>query len=181
MLLPNKTVLFPRLSYVQNYLKTNTIPKSGNTFCDIYSDKIVVNHFMINENMYCIRMWKTKTLFNYWYNDMCSSKSKFIAALDYKIHPEHIKIEYMNLNDDEYVGISADKPALSKSESSMLNKSLLLYTKEIARNTNKKKVIVDVHSNLRIYNNYYYEEGFQATTRKCKDNPYWVEAEYIVE
>jgi hypothetical protein len=180
-MLPIKTVLFPGLSCVHNYLQSKSITKyvNLNTFCDIYSDKIIVKHEMYHENSYSIRMWKTKALFNYWYNDMCSSKSKFIAALDYKIHPEHIKIEYMNLNDDEYIGIPRDKPGLTQSQSSELNSSLLLYVKELARNADKKKIIVDVHSNLRIFNKYYHEKEFQATTRRCKDNPYWVEAECV--
>jgi hypothetical protein len=183
MQLPFKTVLFPGLSPVYQYLAIQEIPKylHLHTICDIYSDKIVVDHKIIHENMYMVRMWKTKAFFNYWHNDMCSSNSKFIAALDYSIHPEHIKIEYMNLNDDEYKGIPRDKPGLTQSQSSELNSSLILYVKELARKADKKKVIVDVHSNLRIFNKYYHICGFDITDRRCTDNPYWLEAEYVFD
>jgi hypothetical protein len=103
----------------------------------------------------------------------------FVAALDYKIHPDHVKIEYMNINDKEYRGLfPMDKPGLTDREAVKLNRALLDYSKMVAQETGKKKIIVDVHYNMRIFNNYYAKEGFQATTRKCSDNPYWVEAEY---
>lgn len=57
---------------------------------------------------------------------------------------------------------------------------LIEFIKNIAILENKKKIIIDVHSNLRIYNKYYKKDGFILTNRKCKENGLWLEAEIVV-
>ena len=180
-MIPLRTILLPNLQTLCKYLYTSNIPDYRDVCCDIYTDKLVISHDKFNTNGYMIRIWKSKALFNYWYSDM--QWSKFVAALDYTIHPDHIKIEYMNLNDDEYQSIPRiprDFPGLTKTEAKLINKSLLDYSKQVAKDMGKSKVIVDVHHNLRIFNKYYHKHGFEATTRRCTDNPYWVEVEYIL-
>ena len=55
------------------------------------------------------------------------------------------------------------------------------FIKNKAVEENKTKIIIDVHSNLRLYNKYYINEGFKVTNRKCPDNKYWLETEIILE
>jgi hypothetical protein len=180
MHIPLKTVLLPASTSIFNYLFHHKIDRYRGVCCDIYNDKVAVQHKMIG-NTHCIRMWKTKALFNYWYDDMFSGNSQFLAALDYIVEPDYVKIDYMNFNDEEYRHLfPQDHPGFTEKQAAIMNTDLLNYVKRIARHEGKTKVIVDVHSNLRIFNKYYYKEGFKATTRRCRDNPYWVEAECIL-
>jgi hypothetical protein len=181
MLIPNRTVLLPALSHLYNYLKTNKVPQYRGVCCDAYCDKIAVHHSTISDNRYSIRMWKTKAVFSYWYNEHNSPNSMFISALDYTIYPDHVKIEYMNINDEEYRELfPGETPGLTEKEAAKMNKCLIDYSKMVAKEFGRKRVIVDVHGNMRIFNNYYAPEGFTATSRRCKDNPFWVEAECVL-
>jgi hypothetical protein len=180
MILPLKTFILPSFLSINNFMKTNKIPININICCDIYSKKIIVEHKQNIGDLYILRIYEQSVLFNRWYSNLNSAR--FIAALDYSINKEHIKIEYMNINDIEYIGSKIyDEPKLTNFDSIRINKWLIDYIKTIAQDLNKEKVIVDVHYNLRIFNNYYLGEHFIATKRQCIDNPYWIEAEYIVK
>ena len=156
-----------------NYLTSGLV---NNPFT-LYSQKYVINHeqskYHGTENPYhSIRIWKTNTLCNFWYNDQHSSS--FVAALDYQIRPNDLRIEYLNVNDDECC--YKEKP-ITQHQARMLHSYLLDYVKDTAKKENKSKVIVDVHQNFRIFNKDYLKEGFKTTGRRCKDNPYWQEIE----
>ena len=85
----------------------------------------------------------------------------------------------MNINDDENYNIN--DLFLNSEESSKLTKSLVDFIKNKAVEENKTKIIIDVHSNLLLYDKYYKNNGFKVTNRKCSDNKYWVETEIILE
>ena len=178
----NIKILQPNITHLCFYLKNLRVPKNNNNydFCgNIYGDKFIIEKIH-NDSKKSIRIWKSKTLLNWWYNDMCSSK--FIAALDYSIHPEHVKIDYLNVNDDDF-GIrpsQEENSRLSITESTYIHNALLKHVKNYTKNEGKTKIIIDVHSNLKIFNKYYFSNGFKNTNRKCIDNPFWLEAEFVI-
>jgi len=167
-------IILDNINDVYDYFKLGII---NNPFT-LYSTKFIVNDEIRksdNIEQHSIRIWKSNTLFNYWYNDLHTSQ--FVAALDYSIRENDIKIEYLSVNDDECC--YTQKP-ISQTESEEMIRALVDYIRETAKKEYKTKVIIDVHSNLRIYNKSYKNEGFQLTGRKCEDNPYWEEVELIV-
>ena len=171
----NKTVFVGSLAIVKNLFQNNSpyLP----TRC-IYNDRYAIKHSSTTK-YHSIRVWKTKSLFDIWYNDMSSGTA--IAALDYYINLDHIKIEYMWLNDDEAASYGNQPPFLSSEDSMELNSAMIKYIKDLAKQENKPKIIKDVHQNLRLFQKYYAPEGFIATDRTCRDNPFWVESELWVE
>lgn len=104
-----------------------------------------------------VKLWKKDYLYK-----------TFIGAIDYKINYNNIKIEYMEisntLNDDDEMDA---------------NKSLIGFVKDLGKDLDKNKIIVDVHENLIVYHKYYMNEGFIITNNKCIDNPSWIQSEYI--
>ena len=175
MIFLNKIIFVSSLQSVQKLLYNYNNFKLENC---IYNDRIAISHHEIEGNN-IVRMWKTKSLFNIWYDDFTNSHSEFVAAIDYRINDDHVKIEYLNINDDE--SNSNKETRLDINESNELTKSLLDFMKNKAKEENKKKVIIDVHQNLRLYEKYYKKHGFIATNRVCKDNRYWIETEFIVD
>ena len=130
------------------------------------------------KNAETIRIWRSNSYFGLWYDGFTSGK--FLAALDYTIYENHIKIDYMNLYDSSQTYY--EKCAqLTSTESTYLNSLLLRYVKKLARKESKQKVIVDVHPNLRIFDRYYLPNGFTITDRKSEDNPFWREAEFCLQ
>ena len=125
--------------------------------------------------MNIIRIWKTKSLFDYWYDDFNNCGRNFIGSFDYTIYDTYIKIDYLCINNSETKNMY-DNP-LDKYDTEDLIKSLINFIKIIAKKENKNKIIIDVHQSLRLYEKYYHYNGFDITTRKCIDNSFWVEAE----
>lgn len=167
-------IILNNIKDVYDYFKLGSI---NNPFT-FYSTKFIINDEIRksdNIEKHSIRIWKSNTLFNYWYNEHHSSQ--FVAALDYNIRENDIKIEYLSVNDDECC--YTQKP-ISQNESEEMIRALVDYMRKTATELGKPKVIIDVHSNLRIYNKSYKNEGFQLTGRKCEDNPYWEEVEMTV-
>lgn len=169
----DKSILLSNLTDIYNLLEKDIYTSSFAIF-PIYNDKIAINHYRQGYNN-IIRMWKTKVLFNYWYDDFRSDN--FIGALDYKINNDHIKIEFLNIADEE----SYPYNQLNSIDSDKLTKALIDFTINKAKEENKQKIIIDVHSNLRLYDKYYKYNNFKVTNRKCVDNPYWIETELVIE
>ena len=169
----NKVTLIPNLTALQGLLTGlhNDINKS----C-FYCDRIAIKHYS-RGNLNVIRAWNTPSVLDIWYNDF--KTSSFVCAIDYAVKDDHIKIEYFNMNDDESCSIFPSPDGLNHKEAKELNRAMIDFVKQIAENEKKKKIVIDVHQNLRIFNKYYGCEGFTATKRKCSDNPYWIEAEML--
>lgn len=167
----NNTVLVPNMDSLYRLLnKEPQIIKS----C-IYADRIVIKHYK-KHDMNIVRIWNTKSIMDNWFDKNCSSKN-FIAAVDYTIYDDKLKIDFMDINDKNSI---SKRNNLSDSESIVMNKNLIKFCIEKAKENKKNKIVVDVHNNLRIYNDYYKPEGFNITDRKCEDNPRWLEAEYNI-
>lgn len=167
----NKQILVANLQIACEMLQ-NRIVNVKMPFC-IYGNRVAIKHYK-HRDTDVIRLWKTKSLFDIWYDDFISGI--FVAGIDYCVNTDHVKIEYMNIHDD-FCTLKNDNK-LNKQESNLVNHSLLEYMKQIAKENNKNKIIVDVHHNLKIFDQYYKNEGFVSTLRTAADNPNWVEAEF---
>ena len=144
------------------------------TIFPIYTNKLAIKHHNYGDYN-SIRIWETKVLFNYWHNNF---KSKyFIGALDYKINNDNIKIEYFNIADDE----SYSYNKLNSNDSSELTQALIDLIINKAKEGNKRKIVIDVHNNLRLYHKYYKYNYFDITNHKCLDNSTWIEIEFILK
>lgn len=150
MLFYNKTITLPNMKSLFQILTNQSIIPSSLFF---NKNKISIKHFNHN-NLNGIRIWKTKLFMNH------VSNNNFIAGIDYTINDDKIKIEFMNIN-----------------ENYELNENLIQFIKQLAKENEKTKVVVDVHYNLKNFNKYYKSQGFKITNRKSVDNPYWLEAE----
>jgi len=173
MLTYNKVILLPNLNALHELLNNNKDESIQMCSC-LYSNRIAIKHYIKN-NTNTIRIWKTKSILDYWYDDFNNCGKNFVASLDFTIYENLIKIDYLFINDDANMRLY-DNP-LDEYESEDLIKSLINFVKKVAMIENKNKIIMDVHENLRLYLKYYYYEGFQVTKRKCKSNPYWIETE----
>jgi hypothetical protein len=173
-MLYNNTVLLPDLYTLCNVLSNNIYDLQNN--CFYYGNRIAIKHYT-NQSMNVVRIWKTKSLLDYWYDEFCYHS--FIGALDYTIANDYIKIDYISLNDGENSTINFDF-ILDKVDAYKLYKSLICFIKSVAKENCKNKIILDVHRNLKLYEKYFKSLGFQLTGRKCRDNPHWVETEIIL-
>ena len=172
----NRTILLPNLYSLYNVLSNHTIDLPKQRF--YYGNRIAINHTThASSSMNAVRIWQTKSLCDYWYDEL--SSRRFIGALDYTIEKDHIKIDYISSNDGEGSTYNYDV-ILDNIEASNLYNSFICYVKSVAQEHNKPKIVLDVHSNLRLYEKYFKQAGFQLTDRKCSDNPYWVETEIVL-
>jgi hypothetical protein len=141
----------------------------------LYEDRIAIKHYLRNDT-HIIRIWKTKSLLDYWFDPYCSRN--FIASIDYNIHDTYIKINHIGINVYEHSNIYVNP--LDDSDAEDLIENLVNFVKIVATKENKKKITLDVHENLRLFSKYYYNLGFETTTQKCIDNPFWVVTELIL-
>lgn len=173
-------IFFNKIVFVSCLQNVCQLLQNPNTFrldsC-IYDDRIAINH-CISNGEHVVRMWKTKSLFDIWYDDFRHSQHRFVAALDYTIHDDYIKIQYLNVNDGEN---NPDKLyKLDSTEATTLTSAMIDFMKIKAKEENKPKIMIDVHRNLRIYEKYYKELGFMVTERKAKGNSHWIETELTI-
>ena len=173
----NKIILLSNLQELNELLSNNDNVNLYNCKC-IYENRIAIQHYL-EKNKNIIRIWRTKSLFDYWFDDFHYCHRNFIGSCDYTIHDTYIKIDYLYINDGKNNNLY-DNP-LNEYESEELIKSLINFIKTIAIKENKNKIIIDVHENLRLYEKYYYYNGFDITNRKCINNPFWIEVEIILE
>lgn len=175
----NKVYLLSNLSSLRDLLVNNEI-ESLSRCNGFYEDKIAIQYCFKN-NLHNIRIWKTKSLFDYWYTNFDQCGKNLIAVFDYSVFDSFIKIKYLYVNDGSKESNYLYNHLLDEEEAEDLVKSLIIYLKKIADLYNIKKIMIDVHENLRIFEKYYYFLGFELTKRRCKDNPFWVEVELTME
>jgi len=185
MQLYNNTILLPNLKSLNKLLKNDIYKDSkfGSFYnCKpLFSERIAIQHFIQGDKenpRHIIRIWKTTTLFDYWYYPFENCGKNFIATIDYFIYDKHIKINHLGINDFE-CGHIYNNP-LDNDNSEELIENLINFVKMVAKEQCKDKIILDVHENLRYFYKYYYYIGFQTTNRKCGDNPFWLEIELIL-
>jgi hypothetical protein len=175
----NKTILVSNLSEIIELLNNNDDVSLYNCKC-IYDTRVAIQHYngkhkINNIDKNVVNIWKTNSLFDYWYTDYTRCGKKFIGCFDYTIHDYHIKINHLSINDGENYNLYDDPLDIDDSED--LIKACINFVKIVAKNENKNKIIMDLHSNLLLYEKYYSYEGFTITNRKSLDNPYWFESE----
>ena len=95
MILYNKTILLPNLQALYELLNNNENESLYTCKC-IYEDRIAIKHYTRKE-LNIIQIWKTKSLFDYWYDPYASRN--FIATIDYRLEDTYIKIVYIGIND----------------------------------------------------------------------------------
>lgn len=179
MIIYNKTILVSNLSEIIELLNNNEDVSLYKCKC-IFDTRIAIQHYnnnhKINNNYRNeINIWKTNSLFDYWYTEYKHCGKNFIGCFDYTIHDTFIKINHLSINDGECPNLYHFPLEIDDSEE--LIKACINFVKIVAKNENKNKIILDIHSNLRLYEKYYCYEGFEITNRKCLDNPYWYESE----
>ena len=174
----NKMTLVQDLEELKKILNDEQINKNW-LASSICNEKIMIRHNTIDRNINMIRIWKTNTIFDYYYDEF--SCQNFIGCLDYMTKSDCIKIDYMNVNDSKFIYLNRDSNILDEEEIREVTSMLIDFLKKLAKKENKKRIVIDVHQNLKIYKRYYEREGFIATNNKCYDNPYWVEAELYLD
>jgi hypothetical protein len=175
----NKTILLYNFTNLLELLNNKEIIDIRDKFeCNYYyGNRIAIKHYN-KLNKHTIRIWKTKSLLDIWYNDF--NCKEFLGALDYTIDDNEIKINYLNVNKTGNNDMYMYSNYLEEYDTEELINALIYYIKLIGKKENKEKIILDVHGNLIYFNLYYYYNGFNVTNRKCKDNPYWIETEFIL-
>jgi len=179
------TTIFSNFNELHQYLRIGLVPKQP---YNVYSNKLMVHHTVDNNIntftpfqrgadsiLHRYRICKTKLLFDYAGNDY-TPLNNYVAALDYSVNPDNIKIEYINVDNCE--NNNYNDFYFDEKQTFELKKSLIAYVKNLAKEENKNKVIVDVHHNLNTYNLLYSTEGFKVTTRNSIHGPHWIEIEY---
>ena len=165
--------LLANLKEVYNLLYYNEIPAVYNCIPFI-STRIAVQHIVNKNNR--IQIWKTDTWFDYWYTDFKNCGRNLIAVMDFSLlNDTTIKIDHIYVNDG--TNLQLYNRILDEQDAEDLIKCLVEFVKNVAKVENKNKIILDVHSNLRLFIKHYYYLGFITTDRKCIDNPYWIESE----
>ena len=170
--------LLANLKEVYELLYYNVIPPLYNC-TPFFATRIAVQH-IVNKTQHRIQIWKTDTWFDYWYTDFQNCGKNLIAVMDFSLNDDvqeedTIKIDRIYVNDGS--NLQLYNRILDEQDAEDLMKSLVEFVKNVAKVENKNKIILDVHSNLRIYLKYYYFLGFKTTYRKCIDNPFWMECE----
>lgn len=182
-----KTIIVPSMACFYDYLQTR-VPK---TDIFTYRNKVVIRE-TVSETLqmpsspelrpyYSLRAWRSNSVLDIWYDEMGGSgaRDNFIAALDYVVEDDRVKIEYLNLNDAEYSVnyylTSVDANYMNNDDAQILTKHLIAYAENVARDHEKSHIVIDVHGNMRLFHKYYKGNGFVETGVRCRDNPYWVE------
>jgi hypothetical protein len=186
----SKTIIIPTLDGLLKYIRGETI--AYKPLPSLYTTRFIVQHKVDStpsedvlkeagfkppqpptDVHHSIRIWQSKVLLNTWYN-IGARTTAFIGALDYTLHPDHLKIEHLRVNDEEcqyYL-----KP-LTKEDATKVRIALMDCIIKVAVQENKSKVLVDVHRNLRLFKKYYIEDGFQPTDLPNNEgNVYWTGA-----
>lgn len=176
MILYNTTILLPNLRALNDVLVNNENPNLYTCNC-IYEERIAIQHHIIRD-MDIIQIWRTKSLFDYWFNNFNYSSKNFIACLSYTIHKTYIKIEHLGVNDKGNIGLYNNP--LDEDDAEDLIRDLVNFLKILGKKENKLKIILDVHENFRLYEKYFYYIGFKVTDRKSIYNPFWIETEIIL-
>jgi hypothetical protein len=99
MLMCDKVILLPNLEELFELLKNNENSSLYNCKC-IYENRIAIK-YSIYKKINRIQIWRTKSLFDYWYDDFHYCSKNFIGGLDYIVHDTFIKIIHLNINDGE--------------------------------------------------------------------------------
>ena len=134
-----------------------------------YDYKYIISHTIYDNNKYNFLCWKSKCLYNIYYDDYSYYRKVF--ALDFNIAKDMLKIKHLSINNDK-------NSITNYEESKEVKKFVFDLIKNIAIKKNVNKIVIDVHSNLNRYNYELKNEGFITNHDvKCYINPHWISAE----
>jgi hypothetical protein len=167
----SKTLVYNDLKSLLNSLNNNELESKSNFL--IYN-KYVVG--IKNDTNNYLRIWKSKAIKNYYFNDM-KAFHNLICCLDYKINNDHIKIEYLSINNLIY---NKDL-ILNDDDATKLKIALIKYIEKIAKKNNLDKIIINKDTSKKFYDNngedillHIYEDYLYTTNREkiidIKDN-----------
>lgn len=140
-----KTYIYNNFKSLLNSLNNVELNNESNIF--IY-DKYVVGIKNDTYNYNYIRIWKSKAFFNYYFYDM-KPFYNLICCFNYIINDDHIKIEYLSINNILY-----NKDLIINDEdSTKLKISLMKYIEKIATKNNLDKIIIQKDSGKKFYDN----------------------------
>lgn len=112
----------------------------------------------------------------------CIKQSKRIFNINYTLHQNNIKIDYLTINNDYYhkkqkeYEFIVNNIILNETEYRLLKQSLFKYIENCAIRNNINKIIIDTHNNLKRYHYELKEEGFIPTnTISSKNNSHYIE------
>jgi hypothetical protein len=155
--------LYNNLANLILQLQCNSSLLNNTNNIDIwFKDKIIVSEEIYPIHNYnSIRIWKSLTLFSYYFENM--NDNNYIGGIDYFIIDNILKIEY--IEDNNNINI--------------IN-GLLDYIINIGKKNNCKKIIIELHENLENYNKYYKSYCFELTNERCCKNSFWIVAEKLI-
>ena len=140
-----------------------------------YADKYLLRK-TINNNYINIHSWKSKCLYNMYFDDY--SNDNKIFTLDLKINKDIIKIKYLSINNDYYEKTLGIQNYLNDEETQQIKTFIFDYIMSYSKENNIKKITIDIHSNLKRYNYELKDKGFVPNYKiKCYSNPCWIKAE----
>jgi hypothetical protein len=143
---------------------------------DFHSTKYILKRDITSDlKNYSLRCWLSSSSYDYYMESNDNNYSIF--SLDLIINDDNIKIEHLYINNDYYDReYNSNIKNLSNNEVLMLKKVIFDYIEDLAISKNKNKLIIDIHNNMKRFDNELKEEGFITTYNRCVDNPFWFEA-----
>jgi len=149
-----------------------------------YSDKIIFkNTFYKEKKDYNILCWKSKCLYNIYFNEY--NYENKIFNLNLKINDDIIKIKNLSINNDYYdktyfyyYNHYKNNFRLNDEETNNIKKFIFNYITNYSKKNNIKKIIIDIDNNLERYKLELKDEGFIPIYHD--KNKYWITAEKII-
>ena len=160
------TLYFKNICDINRYLKSNNLNYTNHWLFSNYSVFLLNS----NKNKYFLRINKYNGFFK---------NSESIAGIDLIIKDDRITINYFMIYDKMFhetrKKLLYGEKLLTYNEANEIKNFLLNYTKKIAKQNNLKIIQYDTHQNLKYFNHYFKNEGFELTDIRCNDNPFWIE------
>lgn len=112
--------------------------------------------------------------------DMIFGRKTYVGGIDIIKENDHVKIEHFCANDSEYAKTVGKSEHLNKGDATKVYDHLLTCAESVAKQNGLTKIKIDVHSNLRRYDDLLKGMGFNLTDKRCLDNPFWIESEKVL-
>lgn len=132
-------------------------------------NKIIIDECHRNDgfdNYKLIRIWKTKSILNYYFSDI---EDNIICYLFYKIYKKYIKITHIYI-----------KNILEEKDNDDLFKSLIKYIENKTKSIGLSKIVIETECDLILYEKYYKNLGYELTKRICSNNIYKIKIEKYI-
>jgi hypothetical protein len=149
------------------------------------NDKFILKFDIDNKNNNhenFIKCCKSKTFSNFYFEDFNNNQNiNYIYNLQFKTDNNNIKIQRLRINNDYYNNnydtdcYESYNKIISKDEYKMIKTSIIDYLINLGKESNYKKIIINVHPNLERFDYELKDEGF-IIDNKASDNHFFKEA-----